>query len=271
MVPNRFVSPMCAFFMSIGASVHNLCRARHSLATPSYHLSSHHLRKITPVANSKTFQKPTFGIVAALAKDGVIGINGRLPWNVPIPQDRDHFVNLTRNKILIVGRKTFAEEDPTGAHINHVRVCIVVSKTMTAKDLVDRNNGRSVGEGDGSSGPEVKFARSFDEALDLASHEISSGYEKIGDVRRDELLLDEKGLIQCWVAGGERIYQEALQHNNASDVHLTHVDMTVDQTTINSISHFPLEYLERHGFEEVSRIDSGICAFCVYKRQPRHK
>ena len=58
--------------------------------------------------------KPNFGVVAAMTNDGVIGINGHLPWSdTPISQDLQHFINLTRNKILIVGRKTFA--DPSGA------------------------------------------------------------------------------------------------------------------------------------------------------------
>lgn len=59
-------------------------------------------------------QTPKFGIIAALTKDGIIGTNGKLPW-ASIAQDRDHFVNTTRNKILIVGRKTFADEDQTGS------------------------------------------------------------------------------------------------------------------------------------------------------------
>lgn len=251
--------PIC---LSLGSSVHNPCRraANHSLGSSHYYHLSPNLRTNT--------QKPIFGIVSALTKDGVIGINGQLPWNVPIPQDRDHFVNLTRNKILIVGRKTFAEEDPTGAHINHVRVCIVVSKTMSATDLVDRNNGNGISTGEGDESPEVKLARSFDEALDLASHEILLGNEMIdGDGCGKHL--GKNGLIECWVAGGERIYQEALQHNNASEVHLTHVDMSVGQAKTNSIAYFPLVYVERHGFQEVSRINNGICAFCMYRRQPR--
>src|SRR5210317_2225901 len=89
--------------------------------------SSFNLRKIATITTKSNFHRPYFGIVAAVSKNGVIGVNGSLPsWN--IPQDRNHFVNLTRNKILIVGRKTFSE-DKSGNHINHVRVCIVISKT----------------------------------------------------------------------------------------------------------------------------------------------
>ena len=210
-------------------------------------------------ASCKPVVRPRFGIVAALASDGVIGINGGLPWTEPIPQDRDHFVNLTRNKVLIVGRKTFAEEDPTGAHISHVRVCIVVSRTMDASDLVARND-----EGDiASQSPELKLASSFNEALDLAS--------QLSDTAATGESQNSNDTINCWVGGGQYIYQEALQHDNATEVHLTHVDMKADITEKNAVAYFPVEHLKRHGFEEVSRVDSGICSFSLYKRQPQDK
>jgi len=280
---------------NINASVFTLNQIRRSF-TAGRHCTSPNPRKITSTASTtnnnicanstmrtdcvSTVQKPLFGIVAALTTNRVIGVNGSLPWkHTAIPQDRDHFVNLTHNKILIIGRKSFAEEDPTGAHVNHVRVCIVVSRTMSASDLVDRNV--SIGKGGNYSGPEVKLARSFDEALDLASREIAASHFEMqsgnaavdndtGDTCRSKNV--KNGTIECWVAGGELIYQEALQHNKADEVHLTHVDMTVDldqcQTTKSAIALFPVDVLERNGFEEVSRVISGICTFCLYKRQP---
>ncbi|KAL3816509.1 hypothetical protein ACHAXA_011314 [Cyclostephanos tholiformis] len=155
---------------------------------------------------AETNKRPTIGIVAAIVRDGVIGVDGGLPWNSLISLDRDHFVNLTRGRILIIGRKTFANEDPSGAHIGHVRVCIVVSRMMDPSDLVERN-------GAGIVFPMVKLARSFDEALDVASDEmLSLGKGKC-----------EGRAIECWVAGGERIYREAIRYG-ASEVHLTHVD-----------------------------------------------
>ncbi len=81
-----------------------------------------------------------FGIVATVTKDGLIGVNGGLPWNEPIPLNRDHFVNLTRSRLLIVGHKTYVDKDPMGSHIGHVCICIVVSRTMDPSDLADRNN-----------------------------------------------------------------------------------------------------------------------------------
>jgi len=42
-------------------------------------------------------------LVVAVARNGVIGRGGRLPWN--LPEDWRHFLELTRGGILIHGRK----------------------------------------------------------------------------------------------------------------------------------------------------------------------
>lgn len=44
-------------------------------------------------------------IIAAVAKNGVIGKDNRLPWN--IPEDLAHFKKITSGHTVIMGRKTF--------------------------------------------------------------------------------------------------------------------------------------------------------------------
>lgn len=46
-------------------------------------------------------------IIVAMAKNRVIGRNGRIPWN--IPEDREHFKTLTMGHIMVMGRRTFEE------------------------------------------------------------------------------------------------------------------------------------------------------------------
>jgi len=46
----------------------------------------------------------TISIVAAKAQNGVIGYQNKLPWN--IPSDLARFKRITRNSIVIMGRKT---------------------------------------------------------------------------------------------------------------------------------------------------------------------
>ena len=44
-------------------------------------------------------------LVAARSRNNVIGIKNRLPWY--LPKDLEFFYNLTRNKCVIMGRKSF--------------------------------------------------------------------------------------------------------------------------------------------------------------------
>jgi dihydrofolate reductase len=44
-------------------------------------------------------------LIAAVAKNGVIGKQGKLPWM--IPEELEHFKQMTRDHTIIMGRKTF--------------------------------------------------------------------------------------------------------------------------------------------------------------------
>jgi dihydrofolate reductase len=48
---------------------------------------------------------PEIILVLARAANGVIGVDGRLPWH--IPADLRHFKQLTKDRPMIMGRKTF--------------------------------------------------------------------------------------------------------------------------------------------------------------------
>jgi len=47
----------------------------------------------------------TISIIAAVAKNNVIGKDSQLPWH--LPADLKHFKNLTMGHHIIMGRKTF--------------------------------------------------------------------------------------------------------------------------------------------------------------------
>ena len=48
---------------------------------------------------------PEIILVLARAKNGVIGVDGQLPWR--IPADLRHFKQVTKDRPMIMGRKTF--------------------------------------------------------------------------------------------------------------------------------------------------------------------
>ncbi len=52
-----------------------------------------------------TAKKPRVSVIAALARNRVIGIENRLPWR--LPEDLAHFKALTLNHPVLMGRKTF--------------------------------------------------------------------------------------------------------------------------------------------------------------------
>jgi len=52
-----------------------------------------------------TANNPRISVIAALARNRVIGIENRLPWR--LPEDLAHFKALTLNHPILMGRKTF--------------------------------------------------------------------------------------------------------------------------------------------------------------------
>lgn len=46
-------------------------------------------------------------IIVAVAKNGVIGLDGKIPWD--IPEDKAYFKKITSGGIVIMGRRTFEE------------------------------------------------------------------------------------------------------------------------------------------------------------------
>ena len=162
-----------------------------------------------------------------MSRNRIIGVNGGLPWS--LPEDRKNFKALTTGKVLVVGRKTY-EEEQDERHIDHADWCIVVSS--------------SAPETLGSE--KVKVARSFPEALSLAK----------------ELCEDsDESSIDCWVAGGERIFEEALKHSSAQEVHLTVVQTEVDVANTPksaegelTFAQFPSKYRWDRWFQEASRV-----------------
>ena len=63
-------------------------------------------------------------LVVAYSKNRVIGRNGAMPWY--LPEDLKHFKELTLNKIVVMGRKTFESI----GHPLPNRTNIIVSSTL---------------------------------------------------------------------------------------------------------------------------------------------
>jgi dihydrofolate reductase len=211
--------------------------------------SPNHRRRVAAathtITKGKAFFQPIdkFGIVAAMAAHSrVIGLHGSLPFKSPT--DRNLFKGLTKDRILIVGRKTLQDEQHQSLdHVRHAKYCIVVSTTSSDLDKL-LNGSESERDRDWRM---LRLARSLDEALDKARE-----LEKYVDCVNDEEHDSSRSKLKCWVAGGERLFDEALKHSSASELHLTtvHVDVDITNVPLDHIARFPAKYRWDHNYQE---------------------
>jgi dihydrofolate reductase len=125
-------------------------------------------------------------VIAALARNRVIGRDGGLPWH--LPDDMRHFMRTTRGKTVVMGRRTF--------------------ESLSAP-LADREN------------VVVTRRRGYAPAGATVVRSLAEALERFAE--REEIV----------IAGGERIYREAL--DLADRLYLTYVDAEPEGDT-----HFPV-------------------------------
>jgi dihydrofolate reductase len=133
--------------------------------------------------------KVPLAIVAAIAKNGVIGDGRGLPWH--LPSDFKHFRGVTMGKPLLMGRKTF---DSIGRALPG-RETIVVTR--------DRDFDPSRGSGKAKA---IHVAHELDEALALAQARAQA-----------------MGAEEVILAGGGDLYESLI--GRAERMHLTLVDV----------------------------------------------
>ncbi len=85
-----------------------------------------------PNASSPDPSDASVKIIVAVARNRVIGRNGRLPWN--LPEDWNHFLESTRDGSLVLGRRCFEELGATGALEDGSRRPFIVSTTRSGPD-----------------------------------------------------------------------------------------------------------------------------------------
>lgn len=111
-------------------------------------------------------------MIAAVSKNGIIGIDGQLPWAGVYPEDMKFFRTMTKNSILIMGRKTFESigNKPLPARRN-----IVISRSANTMAAINVDG--------------IEAYESVKEAIDMCD----------ADTR------------DIWIVGGERIYEAGME------------------------------------------------------------
>ncbi len=115
------------------------------------------------------------GLIAAVARNGVVGRDGALPWQ--IPDDLAHFKRQTRDHVIVLGRATWQEIGRPLPRRTH----IVVSTTLSTPPH-----------------PDVHLAHDVDSALALG-RQLEADAAGAGAV--DEAIV--------WVIGGPRLWLAA--------------------------------------------------------------
>lgn len=97
--------------------------------------------------------KPEIIIIVAFSKNGrIIGNNGRIPWT--LPEDLQHFKELTTGNAIIMGRKTF--ESIGRALPERMNIVVTRNKDFCVEDAY--------------------IAKSLEKAIEIAKN---AGYKKI--------------------------------------------------------------------------------------------
>jgi dihydrofolate reductase len=130
--------------------------------------------------------KPQLALIAALSSNRVIGINNRLPWN--IPEDLKRFRSLTASHVIVMGRKTYES----------------IGKPLPGRESRVITRQKDFLKGATVAGvPGVKVYESLEAAVQ----------EPIGETYKQDMI---------FVIGGGEIYAQALPH--ADLLYLTVID-----------------------------------------------
>lgn len=151
-------------------------------------------------------------LIAAVAKNGVIGGGNTLLWN--LPADMKYFRDKTRGHTVIMGRKTY---ESIGRPLPDRKNIVITRDTNYYRDDIDVVN-------------------SLEEALRLASLEHGKEFEE----NQDE--------VEVFVIGGGEIYKQAMEKANKLYITEVHQDFDGD-TLFPSIDKTMWEEIKREDFE----------------------
>ena len=126
--------------------------------------------------------RPVISMFAAIGKNREIGKKGKLIWN--FPEDMAYFINNTKGKVIIMGRKTYV--DCIGAALED-RINIVISNAASEKE------------------PNVYLVKTMKEAI-----EVGKAFCTLNNVS------------EICIIGGERTYKHGMRYADA--LYVTHIE-----------------------------------------------
>lgn len=143
---------------------------------------------------------PDISIIAAVSSNGIIGVNGKIPWN--IPEDMRYFKQMTSQSTVIMGRHTF--ESIGGALPNRNNIVVTSEDRMTIQKKYREQRLKG-----------VFFLDNFDKAV------------VTGAMLGKEIFL----------IGGYQVYKDGFKY--ANKLYLTEVYSDIEVTPGDEITMFP--------------------------------
>lgn len=185
----------------------------------------------------------SFSIVAAcFNKSKGIGYNGRLPWK-RIPEDMKFFNEITskckENKInsVIMGRKTFESMNNKPLK-NRVNI-VLSSKNDNTYNIID--------------GVPVISSKSLSYALNITN-------------------VKNKQIDQCFVIGGQKVFEDAMSLQKCKKIHLTQVEEKETDVSDVFFPNIPEHFKNTHK-HEIKKNDEGgrHLSFLTYENKLNYK
>jgi dihydrofolate reductase len=174
-------------------------------------------------------------LVAAVARNGVIGADGGMPWH--LPEDLQHFKALTTGHPVVMGRRTF---ESIGRALPGRRTIVVTGQP-------------------GWSAAGVETAPSVAAALALAGWTAAAAADdETGGTTRGATGTDGSA-DTVMVAGGGDVYRQTMEL--ADELEITHLRSSVPGDT-----RFP--EIDPTRWIEAARDDRGPFVFVRYVRRP---
>ena len=133
-------------------------------------------------------------LIWAQARNGVIGNHGAMPWH--IPEDLAHFRQITQNKPVIMGRKTWDSLPAKFKPLPYRRNIILTRSPNWGKELENSNS-------------KIKIARSVETSM--------------------KPIIVGREVEEIWVIGGGQIYPQFLKY--ASRIEITEIQEEIEGDT----------------------------------------
>lgn len=197
---------------------------------------------------------PQLGAIWAQTTDGIIGRNGTMPWHVP--EDLNHFKEITAGKPVIMGRRTW-ESLPEHYKPLSGRVNIVITRSVSAPE--EREGAiwapcLDVALEEACKAPQPLTQGNETLTLEVETLQVASQTEPIPEQALPEPVeleteTDEQDVtdtieepveyppVDAWIIGGGTLYAEALTRNNLP--HYKRVSV-IERTVLTAIDETPI-------------------------------